>query len=729
MKKMKLLSLILSVLMCCVSASYAQVRPITLAERVNNNCATIVIGQLKEQHGFWDAAHQRLNTLNVFDVKATLKGDKSFSTVSMITEGGIVDLQATHACPSDEIDAGQDYMIFLKNEEQRWFDPAYKAQHPDVVQAVSHYVLAVLPYQNGKYIDLFGKFAYSEADLLTEMNKSFGLTAKTPSGETYRPREFRAPAIAQLRTVTTVTDGTGSTPASGFIAGTIVMNNEIIINGSGFGATAGTLVFHNADTPPPPAMNAATVGLTNVSDLISWSDVQIRAKIPRRAGTGILTVKNTGGTDVGSTTITVAWAEICLDDPSRTLPLCETTGSNIRHRLELTNVNTGGYNFLFNDGTGASASFAANANAKAAFTRAVATWRCATLVDFSVNTASTTTGFVSGDGNSVVLYADPSVPAIALPANALGVCTTAYSGSCSGACTNNVRWFHRDMDIRVLTIPYTDNAVMPAQVYTWNYTTANPTGLEYDFESVMLHEVGHGHGLGHVNDAAKTMHYAISNGSNKRTLSTAEVTAGTFKMAHSTPAQCTGSPITPISASSCSAALPIELTAFAAINKGDKNILNWETASERNSSHFVVQKSKDGVNFVDIATVKAHGSTGTPQYYDLIDAAPYRGINYYRLQQVDVDGSSEASKIVSVKWLKDGKQSVSMYPNPTDKLLTVEHTNAVKTIEVVNALGQILTMIQVPEASVQTNITTADLSKGIYFLRINQTDMVRFVKF
>jgi hypothetical protein len=345
----------------------------------------------------------------------------------------------------------------------------------------------------------------------------------------------------------------------------------------------------------------------------------------------------------------------------------------------------------------------------------VATWRCATLANFSVNTASTSIGYVNYDSKSVVLFDNT------LSANALAQCNTSYSGICTGACTDGVRWFHTDMDIRILTVPKTG--------YTWNYTSGATSGTEYDFESVMLHEVGHGHGLGHVNDVAKTMHYAIFNGTNKRTLSSAEVTAGLFKMAHSTAAQCAGSQITAISGSVCSAALPIELTAFAAINKGDKNFLNWETASERNSSHFVVQKSKDAVNFTDIATVKAHGSTGTPQYYDLIDDAPYRGINYYRLKQVDADGTSENSKIVSVQWLKDGKQSVSMYPNPTDKLLTVEHSDAVKTIEVVNALGQILQTIQVAQASVQTDITTADLTKGIYFLRINQTEMVRFVKF
>lgn len=183
-----------------------------------------------------------------------------------------------------------------------------------------------------------------------------------------------------------------------------------------------------------------------------------------------------------------------------------------------------------------------------------------------------------------------------------------------------------------------------------------------------------------------------------------------------------------ISAGAC-AVLPVELTAFTATNKVDKNLLNWQTASETHNSHFVIQKSKDGQNFVDIGTVKGHGTTTTPQYYDFTDAQPYKGINYYRLKQMDNDGQEDFSKIVAVYWLTEGKNTLSIYPNPTHHVLTVEHTPTVKTFEIVNTLGQVIKVVNALVDATQTDINTADLTNGIYFLRVNQTEVIRFVKY
>jgi hypothetical protein len=181
--------------------------------------------------------------------------------------------------------------------------------------------------------------------------------------------------------------------------------------------------------------------------------------------------------------------------------------------------------------------------------------------------------------------------------------------------------------------------------------------------------------------------------------------------------------------------LPIELISFTAINKSDKNLFNWQTATETNNSHFIIQKSKDGQNFVDIGTVKGHGTTTTPQYYDFVDAVPYSGLNYYRLQQFDRDGKMEYSKIVSVETISDKQQEVKIYPNPTHTILTVEHASTTETLEVLNALGQVVKTIPIKPEAVQTSISTSDLDNGIYFLRIHAGNgldksikTIRFVK-
>jgi hypothetical protein len=177
------------------------------------------------------------------------------------------------------------------------------------------------------------------------------------------------------------------------------------------------------------------------------------------------------------------------------------------------------------------------------------------------------------------------------------------------------------------------------------------------------------------------------------------------------------------------AVLPVELTSFTALNKGGKNLLNWQTATEANSNYFKIQKSKDGIAFTDIGSVKGHGTTTTPQYYSFIDDNPFNGINYYRLAQIDNDGKAEQSKAVSVMVTSDGKNAFSVYPNPTHNILTVEHDPSVQTFEIVNTLGQVLKTVKPLLDANKTEIGTIELANGIYFLRVNQTEMIRFVKF
>jgi Secretion system C-terminal sorting domain len=215
-----------------------------------------------------------------------------------------------------------------------------------------------------------------------------------------------------------------------------------------------------------------------------------------------------------------------------------------------------------------------------------------------------------------------------------------------------------------------------------------------------------------------------------------------------TPASWVGNSLTSIlSGSTCqltssnykpvivTSTLSVDLLKFQAslINKSVN--VHWQTASETNNSHFIVQKSKDGQNFVDIGTVKGHGSTTTPQYYDFVDAAPYSGLNYYRLQQFDRDGKMDYSKIVSVATTSDKQQEVKIYPNPTHTILTVEHSATTEILEVINTLGQVIKTVSIKPESLRTNISTGDLNNGVYFLRVRSTDglgklaqTIRFVK-
>lgn len=110
-------------------------------------------------------------------------------------------------------------------------------------------------------------------------------------------------------------------------------------------------------------------------------------------------------------------------------------------------------------------------------------------------------------------------------------------------------------------------------------------------------------------------------------------------------------------------AVPVTLVSFTAKVVGSGVEVNWITASELNNDYFLVEKSKDGKEFLPVRKVKGAGTTSRTSNYNIVDEKPYRGISYYRLSQTDFDGSKTYSKVASVN--VDGKDdNLKLYPNP-----------------------------------------------------------------
>ncbi len=169
-------------------------------------------------------------------------------------------------------------------------------------------------------------------------------------------------------------------------------------------------------------------------------------------------------------------------------------------------------------------------------------------------------------------------------------------------------------------------------------------------------------------------------------------------------------------------ALPVELTSFTAVKNNTGSLVSWQTASERNTSHFEVQRSKDGVVFSTIGTVKAAGNSILEQDYAFTDDRVLAGVNYYRLKSVDLDDQTTYSKIVSVDFSSSG--SMKVYPNPVREILTIEgggerYTSDVG-VEVFDMEGKLVYQrtVQPEREIVRLTISTADFSAGVYMVRI-----------
>ncbi|MBO9614321.1 MAG: T9SS type A sorting domain-containing protein [Dyadobacter sp.] len=136
-----------------------------------------------------------------------------------------------------------------------------------------------------------------------------------------------------------------------------------------------------------------------------------------------------------------------------------------------------------------------------------------------------------------------------------------------------------------------------------------------------------------------------------------------------------------------------------------------------NASHFEVQRSSDAKNFEPIGNVGAKGESKVLINYTFSDKAPLPNTNYYRLKQVDLDGTYSFSKTISI--LSDAGITISVYPNPATEVLNVESGTPVKSLEVFRANGS---KVQGIVQASGTNFQKIDLHNqppGIYVLMVN----------
>jgi hypothetical protein len=112
------------------------------------------------------------------------------------------------------------------------------------------------------------------------------------------------------------------------------------------------------------------------------------------------------------------------------------------------------------------------------------------------------------------------------------------------------------------------------------------------------------------------------------------------------------------------ATLPVRLTKFTGKLSGQQVTLDWTSVAELNSNKYVVEKSIDGKNFEEIGVVEAAGNSARAINYSFADKLMQPGGYFYRLNQVDIDGKSEYSKVVYINNGKGNGNVTGVFPNP-----------------------------------------------------------------
>lgn len=170
--------------------------------------------------------------------------------------------------------------------------------------------------------------------------------------------------------------------------------------------------------------------------------------------------------------------------------------------------------------------------------------------------------------------------------------------------------------------------------------------------------------------------------------------------------------------SSTNAPLPVKLNSFNAEITNKLTILNWTTASETNNKGFEVQRSFDGKKFETIAFVNGVGNSNKIVNYNFVDNNNLRA--FYRLNQIDFDGNSEFSKVVSVK--NNEELILQITPNPFANSIEVVTNKNIVSAEIIDITGKtkVLEVINGTNATIDTH----NLSNGVYFIRVNNGETI-----
>lgn len=167
--------------------------------------------------------------------------------------------------------------------------------------------------------------------------------------------------------------------------------------------------------------------------------------------------------------------------------------------------------------------------------------------------------------------------------------------------------------------------------------------------------------------------------------------------------------------------LPVELVSFKGTCIEEQNVLTWQTASESNSSHFDIEKSRDGETWNAIGKELAAGNSNELLNYQFVDNEKNNATVYYRLNQVDVDGKNEYFGPISISCNQNDFQ-VSTLPNPSEDnfFLQVNSESEQNLLMILKDLkGQIiLREYLVLEEGINLFKLRPNLSSGIYFIDI-----------
>jgi hypothetical protein len=481
---MRKLLLIFTLIILPHSALFAQsglTYEVSLENQINSSSA-IIEGKVISKKGVWNSKKTLIYTINLVQVYKSFKGNTK-ENIEIITLGGTVEDERLVVNPGLELRKDELGVFMLQKSsvsitgESKKSDTLYEVVSES--QGFYKYILqdnkAVNPYVTFEKIsqNFYKKIqSHSKQSPLEKM--PFDLDQAILN----KNKGQKKSAVITIDKISPLNASAGT-------------QTVLTIDGDGFGNTKGEVFFVNAND------GGATLQNVPPSDIISWNESKIEVYIPSHAGTGEIMIQDAASTNqVSSQVLSINFAVLNAFDGEKNYltSLVDASGQ-------------GGYIWHMTN------SFDADSEAKSSFTRAFDTWVCSSLVNWEIG-SPTATDASEKDGENVIRFdMNDELP--------LGVV---------GKCLNYQIICKNDQE-EVATV---EIDLLLNKETNWNYGPEETLSNQFDFESVVLHELGHGLQLSHVLEKDNIMYYAISNGTSNRSLNDNAKAGSNFVLERST---------------------------------------------------------------------------------------------------------------------------------------------------------------------------------------------------
>ncbi|KAA5820853.1 T9SS type A sorting domain-containing protein [Algibacter amylolyticus] len=484
MKKSILLSLLIIISLEALSAQIL-LKTVSLDKQIEKS-SLVVEGQVVAKQSFWDANHEKIYTANTIEVFKVFKGGVK-SYIDIITLGGVLDNEAQVVSPSLDLNVN-DVGVFTLYDDNLKLGTASPSNNTKF-----------LPYGATQ---AFYKYDYNNDLASNQFNVKQGIQSVLYKDIEMRTKsEYIEVAPFNIQNKLSKINAAKLFDVDNFFPTTISAGTKSIltISGSDFGSIKGKVGFRNADNAGDNYVDALD------SQVLTWTDILITVEVPSQAGTGQVRITHNDGSSFETVNVlTINYAQNNI------------VSNNIAYPSQLVDDNgSGGYTWQL------SAHLAQTNGVADAFKLALETWSCETKMNWELDEVNVVANLNAihkavNDNKNVIAFdnSSSSNPDEVLPDLVLGQ-RTSYYVSCSEPINGvpSLVWYVKEFDI-----------VFDGDT-NWNFSVDPPSTVQYDFQSVALHELGHCRQLDHVIDTNDLMHFDIAQEEVLRNLNNSNILA------------------------------------------------------------------------------------------------------------------------------------------------------------------------------------------------------------